>query len=174
MEVRELDGIDDLEAAMRAHHRAWDVAYDGLLPDEVVDEVTSEPTESRLRELYEALDEEEGCFLVASVDGTVVGYARFRWGAETKPFVGPDEAGLKEIYVDPDYWGDGVGTALLEAGLERLPDSCSALRLETLAGNDRARAFYRSRGFEAVDTFEEEVRGEPIEHVVFERSLGDK
>ncbi|WP_341850627.1 GNAT family N-acetyltransferase [Natronococcus wangiae] len=88
----------------------------------------SDPSEERLRERTDRLrDDRDGIFL-AGIDGTVRGYSYFRWGEETKSFVGEDEAGLKEIYVDPDYWGEGIGTALLERGLDGLPDGVERVR----------------------------------------------
>jgi len=44
---------------------------------------------------------------VGTVDGVVRGYCYFRWGEETKSFVGENEAGLTGLYVEPDYWGKG-------------------------------------------------------------------
>ncbi|WP_246084364.1 GNAT family N-acetyltransferase [Salinadaptatus halalkaliphilus] len=88
--------------------------------------------------------------LVALENGSVRGFADFRWeDTPTKAFVDPDEAELKAIYVDPDSWGQGLGTALLEAGLERLPDEIERLRLEVLADNDIGTRFYSGRGVHA-------------------------
>ncbi|ELY81270.1 GNAT family N-acetyltransferase [Natrinema gari] len=66
----------------------------------------------------------------------------------TKPFVQTNDAELKAIYVDPDCWGRGTGTALLEQGLETLPERITRLRLEVLFDNDIGTHFYEVRGFE--------------------------
>lgn len=89
----------------------------------------------RTTQYLEAVREPENVFLVA-VDGvgTIRGYAHLRWGPQTKPFVDPDDAGLKELYVDPDAWGTGIGTTLLNAGIDRLPPDLHDLTLEMLAG----------------------------------------
>ncbi|MFC7071639.1 GNAT family N-acetyltransferase [Halovenus rubra] len=96
--------------------------------------------------------------LVAVVDGAVRGFVDIRWGdAETKAFVNESEADLKAIYVEPEYWGEGIGTKLLERGLALLPDLTEAVRLDVFAKNERARQFYESHGFEQTDRSEHEI-----------------
>lgn len=85
---------------------------------------------------------------LAERDGSVVGYV----------FVLPDTmahiwdgAVLNELYVEPEYRGDGVGTELLAAALDvareqELP--LSRLLLDVDRSNDRARTFYEKHGFE--------------------------
>ena len=109
---------------------------------------------------------------VAVVDGTVRGFVDVRWGAEnTKSFVGPDEADVKAIYVHPDWWGDGVGTALLERGLDALPDRVERVRLEAFADNDVGARFYEARGFEQVETGETEIAGETYPVAIYAREV---
>ncbi|RQG95015.1 GNAT family N-acetyltransferase [Natrarchaeobius oligotrophus] len=153
MHVRELRGREDVRAIVRLHGRAWREAYDGLVADEILEDRIVDPTDGDVDRWHQQLRENEAGVLVA-VDGRDVrGFADFRWNdAETKPFVEPDEAELKAIYVDPDSWGRGYGTALLEAGLERLPASVGVLRLEAFAENDLGASFYRARGFERTGT----------------------
>lgn len=53
------------------------------------------------------------------------------------------EGELKELYVEPFFEGQGVGTALLRFGVEAL----GVRRLWVLERNHRAIAFYRRHGF---------------------------
>lgn len=104
--------------------------------------------------------------------GDALGFADFRWGdIETKSFVGENEAGLKAIYVDPEHWGEGVGTALLERGLSLLPEAVETLRLEMLDGNDVGDAFYRAKGFERTGEATHEIDGEAYPTVVYARPV---
>jgi ribosomal protein S18 acetylase RimI-like enzyme len=171
MHVRELDSIDELEDATLAHHRAFEAAYDGILPRSVIDRITQRPTDSQLKERYQTITNQPGCYLLGVDDETILGYAWYRWGDATKEFVGEDEAGLKEIYLDPDHWRRGLGSALLDAGIDRLPETVSALLLEVLAENDVGSAFYGAQGFESVDRYVETVDGEAIEHEVLRLTL---
>lgn len=170
MEIREPEGIEDLRGAMEAHHRAWRVGYRGIVPEEVIDAVTAEPDDEALEELRETLRTEAGAYLVAERDDRIAGYVRIRWG-ETKGFVGPVEAGLKELYVDPAHWRQGVGSALLGAGIDWTPSMVQGVALETLADNDRGRAFYESHGFAHEETFLREVAGEKLEHAIYRVGL---
>jgi len=172
MEIRPLRGPADVRGVVRAHGRAWREAYESILPEEVLDQVVVDPTEEQVRARNEDVREDRDGFLVAVDDGgTVRGYAYLRWDEDTKDFVGAGEAGLKEIYVHPDYWNRGVGTGLLERGIERLPDAVDRLKLEVFADNDLGRGFYEARGFEPVDQSEVEIGGESYPTAIYARAL---
>lgn len=175
MEVRPLRDEADVRELSAAHARAWRAAYEGLLPASVIDQVAvEEPGDERVRSNYDRLtDLGEGRVIVAEdAEGTIRGYAVFRWGEnETKPSVRDGEAELKELYVDPDYWGEGYGSALLEAGLDNIPDDIDSVALETLAGNAVAIGFYEARGFERDGTASFEVEGDRYATQVYRRRL---
>lgn len=78
-------------------------------------------------------------FLVAEVDGTVVGYLHF-------DDFGP-EPELHRIYVDPKVRRGGIGALLLSELHARLPPQMHYMLL-VLEGNDRAIAFYQRNGFD--------------------------
>ena len=172
MEVRGFQGADDVPGVVRVHGRAWRTAYADLLPRRVLENVAVDPSPEYERRWLESLASNPDGVFVASEDGDVVGFADVRWGdAETKSFVGPDEAELKAIYVDPDHWGTGVGTALLERGLEALPAAVSTIRLEMLAGNEVGKQFYEARGFGRTERNEIELGDEAYETDVFSKRL---
>jgi len=58
------------------------------------------------------------------------------------------EGTLQTLYVLPDHWNEGVGSALHDLALNRLrATNVERARLWTLAENHRARAFYEKRGW---------------------------
>jgi ribosomal-protein-alanine N-acetyltransferase len=63
---------------------------------------------------------------------------------------GDDDAGyLAELAVAPDAQGEGHGSALVDALVERLRESgVTELRVTVREVDETARAFYRDRGFE--------------------------
>ncbi len=172
MRIKPLDTREELHGAMRIHNQAWRVAYRDLLPEAVIDDIPTDPPTDFVEERFADLGAEDEVFLVAvNEDDRAIGYIYVLWGEETKEFVGEKEAGLKEIYVHPDRWGDGIGTALLNEALEVVPPTIEAIRLEMLAGNKRAREFYTARGFEVVDESEFEIAGELYPTDVYVRPL---
>jgi len=98
--------------------------------------------------------------------GTVVGYAS---GA---PHEDDDRATLAAIYVRPDRWGEGIGTALLDRFEAFCRErGCDAIDLEAIADNDVGTSFYRARGFEAVGTERVELFGEEATETLFRRPV---
>lgn len=170
MDVRPIESERDLQAVNRVNVLAWRAAYDGILPDSVLEDRSVGISSREAAGRFERIQDATGCFLVA-VDDTdqIRGYVWLRWGEDTKDFVDDEEAGLKEIYVEPDYWGAGVGTRLLERALAELPAAIEAVRLEMLSGNDVAEGFYESHGFERVDSSTFELHGEAYLTAVYEK-----
>jgi ribosomal protein S18 acetylase RimI-like enzyme len=173
MEIRHLDGPDEVRDLIRAHGLAWRESYEGLLPSEVLQEQSVDPTEDEVRQWQAGLREnEEGVLVAVDGEGTVRGFIHMRWGElETKAFVRENEAGLKAIHVHPDWWNQGVGTALLDRGLELLPDLIETVRLEMFAGNDIGRRFYEAKGFKRTGTGTYEIEGESYPTIIYALQL---
>ncbi|AGB15220.1 acetyltransferase, N-acetylglutamate synthase [Halovivax ruber XH-70] len=172
MNVRQLRGREDVRAAIEINGRAWEAAYADVLPADVLKQVASDPVDEHVDRRFDQLLDDPAGFLVAEDDeGEVLGYAHLRWGEDTQPFVGETEAGLKELYVDPEVWGEGVGTALIERGLDELPDDLDAITLEMLDGNEIGAGFFEARGFERVGTDETPIDGKPYPTVQYRRDL---
>lgn len=94
------------------------------------------------------VDENEGCVQVAERDGSLVGYAFVL--PESMAFVW-DAAVLNELYVQPDYRGEGVADALMDEAIEVARDQdlpLDRMVLDVDRENQRARAFYERYGFE--------------------------
>lgn len=160
---------DDVTAVQRVARAAWLAAYDDLIdPDQVDETVDSWYDPDRL--VADDVCDPERPFFVAERTGAgeeeaeasdVVGFGEAATGDE------PGVWHLYRIYVHPDAWGEGVGTALLErveaAVHERGGDE---LRVSVHAGNEVGVDFYEARGFERVATVpDEEFGGDRHEYV---------
>lgn len=190
--------LEDVPAIRRIATESWHAVYDDILGPETVDGLTNRwyAAEALEESLERAANRDVGAFLVATRESTdatettfaanassqersasVVGFVQGTPGerAETARRV----AVLNRIYVDPDSWGDGVGSALVTALEQAFDDSFETLRLHVLAGNDVGISFYESTGFERVGTqrsdLEENVdeteTDEPLEEHVYEKPL---
>ena len=100
------------------------------------------------------LQHPETTFLLAHMQGTLVGYAKLREPSPLGLPEGQNPAGRLEIerlYVAEDWLGTGLGAALMRATLalaEQL--RCTAVVLGVWEKNDRALAFYRRFGFREI------------------------
>ena len=55
---------------------------------------------------------------------------------------------VHNVYVSPDFRGDGIGSDLLDAAEAALNDAgASTVALDAMAANESARRFYRRRGY---------------------------
>ena len=137
----------DAAAIARIHVRAWQVAYRGLVPDDVLDGLSVEQWEIGWLKMISDTESSPITF-VAERDGHVVGFV-----AHAAPSRDEDAHGrtaeVGAIYVDPGAWRSGVGSALMDAALDELRNgSWSELTLWVLAENAGARAFYAHYGFQ--------------------------
>ncbi|WP_232687194.1 GNAT family N-acetyltransferase [Halobacterium zhouii] len=144
----------DVDAITEVARAAWHAAYDDVLgPDTVEDTVDDWYHEAEIRGVVDG-----PCFLVAESEG-VIGFAHASELADKQGV-----AELYRLYVHPDHWGDGVGSALLdrvegslrERGVERL-------QTVVIAANEVGRSFYEDRGFEPVTELGSELPGAEME-----------
>jgi ribosomal protein S18 acetylase RimI-like enzyme len=119
----------DARAIAEVHVASWRVGYRGLVPDE---ELTALSVEKRTEQWEELLGDERNTVLVAD---DVAGFIAFEH----------DTRDIRALYVDPERFRGGVGSALLNAAHERMQGGSA---LWVLEGNDAAMAFYRRHGYE--------------------------
>ena len=149
--IREADG-NDLAAVLEVGKRTWPATYGPIAGEDYVAMGlakwwTADSTIPAIR---------AGRVTVAELDGEVVGMAS----------VGPHEKHLVlwKLYVLPEYQGKAVGSALLEAVVERATGEYPNIRLSYLVGNVSAEGFYSSKGFVEVSR---ESSGEGIPESVW-------
>src|SRR5262245_57060443 len=79
-------------------------------------------------------------------------------GEQVVGFVGIDGTYLSWLYVDPAYYGQGIGRRLLRLGLQLIGHQAWTI---VLAGNTQARRLYESEGFRVVRIYESTNAGYP-------------
>lgn len=126
----------------RVHVRAWQLAYRDILPAHVLDALSVERRELAWSERIAA----SAAILVADRTGAVVGWISF--GPSRDSDATPSDGEVYGLYVDPDSWSEGVGTALWKgAGRDLFSSGYCVVKLWVLEANDRARRFYERLGF---------------------------
>lgn len=136
----------DAAAIAAVHVRSWQVAYRGLVPDELLDALAVAQREAVWRDVLTG--EQPHAVLVATEDGVVVGFCAV---AAPSRDADADERGAEigAIYVAPEAWRGGVGRALMEVALADLrAGDWREVTLWVLAENRPARDFYARFGFE--------------------------
>ncbi|WP_226010567.1 GNAT family N-acetyltransferase [Halomicrobium salinisoli] len=152
----------DVPGIQRVARAAWHEAYDDCFGEAAVAAMVDEAYDEDVLERMIGLDE-VGLF-VAAHDGEVVGYA-------SCGMTEPASIGDLDIYVHPDHWGEGIGTALLERGEQHLREvGTMTIRDEVLVENEVGNAFYR-RHFEEAGQRTVDFGGEEKTVAVYEKSL---
>jgi ribosomal protein S18 acetylase RimI-like enzyme len=159
---------DDATDVAHVHVRSWQVAYRGLIPDEVLDALRPEARAERYT--FGSSDPSRPATIVAIDTGVIRGFAT------SGPALGTDGHGrgeLYSLYVDPPSWGRGVGRALIAAAREHLAGQGFAeARLWVLVGNDRAERFYRADGWVSDGTRRvADVHGLMVDELRYDRQL---
>ncbi|MDW5594754.1 GNAT family N-acetyltransferase [Conexibacter stalactiti] len=150
---------EDATAIATVHVRAWQAGYRGLLPDSVLDTLSTALRERQWHERLSGATGEWITTLVAVEQERVSGFCSLAAPSRDSD-AGPRTVELAALYVDPERWGGGVADALLHAVRELLAEGSArweTLTLWMLEGNARALAFYRRWGLEPDGTWREDV-----------------
>jgi len=126
--------VTDLWVALASGQRKYD------------SHLLAEANRTRIRErmLQHAVNDT----LLVARKGGVVGFVTVE--REGGAYTQDDSRGVvTNLYVRPEYRGEGVGSALLGAAEDRIRDlGVDTIGLEVMADNERARRFYRRAGYE--------------------------
>jgi len=115
-------------------------------------------------QLAESMDATDQLLLVAERDGKIVGFTASTLTAD-RPWVTDQtdhgrDALLLWLHVDPEYRGEGIGTALFEETQTRLHEADAAsVQVRVLADNQDGTDFFEAMGFERVGRTEIEIGG---------------
>ena len=129
----------DVRGKAYVHFRSWHEAYAGIVPDSYLDKLTLEKCEELAFRWREGI-------IVAKDGGRVVGFAGYGDAPDETASGDLPDGELFALYVLREYYGSGVGQALLAETL-RLLGERRRVRLDVLEDNARAIAFYEKNGF---------------------------
>ena len=134
---RDARGIADI------HVRAWQVAYDGIVPAPYLAGLSTDERETMWNTILN-----KG---TAQVCVAVQGDEMLGWicvGGSRDPDAQTRTAEVRAVYVDPNHWRRGVGRALWRMAMERSKSAgFSEVTLWVLEANANSIAFYASLGF---------------------------
>jgi ribosomal protein S18 acetylase RimI-like enzyme len=157
---------NDKNDLARVHVRSWQVGYRGLISVDFLRKMRAEDRAAR----YTFGDATSPLTMVATEGEGILGFATFGVSQDVD---GSHEGEIFALYVDPDFWGQGVGRALLvnaRTSLRKM--SFTMANLWVLKGNERATRFYEFDGWSSDGIRREEVVwGITVNEICFKRSL---
>ena len=138
----------DAEAVIDLSLRTWAPVFaslEGVLGPDIFRRLHPDWREDQRRAVREVCAEKKGRVWVAEVEGATVGFVA------TEVFdPGRNMGEVSMLAVDPDYQGDGIGTALTEFALDRLKDAGMKVAMVETGGDPghaAARRTYENAGF---------------------------
>ena len=149
--IKKMETDDEIRGKGYVHYKAWQEAYPGLVDQNYLDKMSLEKCEEIA---YRWLDN----ILVAKDSGRVIGFVGY---GKCRNEDLTDAGEVFAIYVLKEYYGKGVGKALMDAALNLLRDY-SQIAVWVLEGNKRAIKFYEKCGFRSDGKTEEITLGTPV------------
>lgn len=145
---------EDLESVQQVAKTSWNATYEGIIPVHVQNNFLKMAYSDEMmdRRLQHTL------LLVAELDGNIIGFANF------SPVNANGEAELSAIYIYPNNQGNGVGTSLLQKGIEELI-GVKKIYINVEKENEIGKRFYEAKGFEVVSEFDDDFDGHILKTV---------
>jgi RimJ/RimL family protein N-acetyltransferase len=129
------------------HIACWRDAYKGIIPDEYLDNMSTQ-IEQRVERNRQNLSDPGDCeYLCVEYDGSMIGrlvFSKCRDDDKANSNTGEIHA----IYLLADYWGKGYGKIMMDYAVAELRNAeCVEIVVWVLEDNRRARSFYEKYGF---------------------------
>ena len=134
--------VSDISALAKVHIASWQAAYRGILPDEVLNNLSFEQFEDNWRKNFADSQRSNS---VLEVENRIIGFIAFGNSRDHNKTTRIGE--IYGLYLAPEFWGLGHGRTLWKGVLECLRENFSELILWVLKDNVRARRFYESVDF---------------------------
>lgn len=156
---------DDAESVQQVARSSWHAAHAPIIGKNAVEELLDEWYDRE--RLEKSIAHKDAVMFLATDTDEVVGFAQGGLSED-----GPADAAVGAIYVLPEYWGEGIGTELLDRLFDTFQtDGLNSAWLTVMADNDVGRSFYDKYGFEIHEERTIELAGQEVDDVVLVRDL---
>jgi len=161
--IRRAD-VNDARILGEIHSQSWKVAYKGIVPDSVLDNINAD---KRQKYFEKALSEKGEEDTLIFKDDKAVGFMCIgKCRDEDKDDTYGEIWGM---YLLPEYWNQGIGTYLINYGLNELKSrNYKKVTLWVLEENINARKFYEKIGFKHDGTIKEIDLGKKLNELRYE------
>ena len=140
-----IEELRDAKWIAKVHVETWQHAYLGQIPDADLQSLSTEKRTEYWKEIL-ASPKENAHTMVAEVDKKIAGFCSVSHCRDED--MSAEIGELWAIYVDKDSMEKGVGTELLQKGLEYLRmNGYKKATLWVLTTNQKTRRWYESKGW---------------------------
>lgn len=159
--------INDARILAQIHSTSWKVAYKGIVPNSVLDNITVEKREKHFEQALKEEREKNAIIFKGNKPAGLICIGKCRDSDQD------DSCGeIWGIYLHPDYWNMGIGLVLLKWGLDELTKKgYKKATLWVLEDNLSARKFYEKAGFKHDGLIKEIKVGKVLNEYRYEIAL---
>lgn len=148
MEKKDIKQIQDVAT------QSWNSTYDGIIPPNIQENFlrvaySDEMLQKRLKESF---------IFVAIIENEVVGFADF------SPVNTQGQSELSAIYLYSNCQGKGIGTGLLQKGIQKL-EGAKEVYVDVEKENSIGRSFYERKGFKTIKEYEDNFDGHILKSI---------
>jgi ribosomal protein S18 acetylase RimI-like enzyme len=139
--------IEDTQGVATAHVKAWQYNYRGQMPDNFLDKLSVKKRAEKWKEIFSNPKTNQNTFIAES-NSKILGFCNV---GPSRDDSAPNNVGeLYGIYLDPRIQGQGIGSALMETGLNFLRElGFTKATLWVLKTNNSAISFYKAKGWKS-------------------------
>lgn len=159
--------INDAKVLGKIHSESWKIAYKGIVPDSVLDNITADKRERYFEKaLSENLEEDTLIF----VDNKAVGLMTIGKCRDNDRDNTYGE--IWGIYLLPEYWNMGIGSHYINWGINELKNrNFKKITLWVLEDSLNSRRFYERMGFRHDGTVKEIDIGKKLNEFRYEKVI---
>jgi GNAT superfamily N-acetyltransferase len=155
--------IDDAPDIARVYIESWHDTYPGVVSSALLCSMTAKGQTARWRATIAARSR-EWIFVAESAEHGIVGMSSF--GPSRDPDLGFDSE-VYTLYVDPGFFGRGVGRALLAADFRQLHENGYDSCIIWAHAKNTARFFYERMGGRLTAERTARMMGDPVPEAAF-------
>lgn len=146
--------VEDIPQVQDVAKKSWNATYEGIIPFEIQEKFLKVAyNNDRMKQRLE-----RSFLFVAEIDSNVVGFANF------SPVNDEGKAELGAIYLYPEYQGKGIGSALLQKGINEL-EGVVEIYINVERDNEIGKSFYDAKGFQVLKEFDDDFEGHTLKTV---------
>lgn len=159
--------IKDAKTLGEIHAKSWQAAYRGIVPEEILINITPEKRQKYFEKALTEGWEEDAIIYKDNEAAGLICIGKCRDEDKSQEY-----GEVWGIYLSPEYWNEGLGQELMNWGLNELKKrSFKRATLWVLEENLRARRFYEAVGFNHDGTVKEITIGKPLKEFRYEIAL---